>query len=91
MNKEVKAIIEYLNEEKEAIRKGFYYPNDVLSYEDLTMIIDYINQLETNRDEAIDFIKKTQFDCGEFNCCGFGIWKDGRNELLEILERGKEC
>ena len=49
-----------------------------------------INQLETNRDEAIDFIKKTQFDCGEFNCCGFGIWKDGRNELLEILERGKE-
>lgn len=46
-----------------------------------------VNQLETNRDEAIEFIQKTQFDCGDFNCCGFGIWKNGRNELLEILER----
>lgn len=53
-------------------------------------LLEKVNQLEINRDEAIDFIKKTQFDCGEFNCCGFGIWKDGRNELLEILERGKE-
>ena len=49
-----------------------------------------VNQLETNRDEAIEFIQKTQFDCGDFNCCGFGIWKNGKNELLEILERGKE-
>lgn len=49
-----------------------------------------VNQLEVNRDEAINFIKKTQFDCGEFNCCGFGIWENGKNELLEILERGKE-
>lgn len=90
MNKEVKAIVDYLEEEREAIRTKCYYPDDVLNSEDLIMIMDYIKQLETNIEEAIEFIHKTQFDCGDFNCCGFGIWKNGKNELLEILERGKE-
>lgn len=48
---------------------------------------DKVNQLETNIEEAIEFIQKTQFDCGDFNCCGFGIWRDGKNELLSILEK----
>lgn len=43
-------------------------------------------ELQQRIDKAIEFIQKTQFDCGDFNCCGFGIWGNGKNELLEILK-----
>ena len=58
MNKEAKAIVDYLEEEREAIRTLCYYPDDVLSCEDLIMLMDYINQLETNIDKAIQFSKR---------------------------------
>ena len=89
MNKEVKELIEEIKVFNIEHSHHPYYLY-TLDKKDVELLLDYINQLETNRDEAIEFIKKTQFDCGDFNCCGFGIWKDGRNELLEILERGKE-
>lgn len=48
--------------------------------------IKTVEELEERIKKAIEFVQKTQFDCGDFNCCGFGIWKNGKNELLEILK-----
>jgi hypothetical protein len=91
MNKQLKAIVEYLNQEKEAIRKGFFCPNDVLNFVELTMIIDYINQLETNIDEAIEYIKHSWWLRTDQT---YDTSKDLKGweveELLSILERGKE-
>lgn len=54
-------------------------------------LLDYINQLETNRDEAIEYIKhswRLKFDQI------YDVSKDLRGweaqELLSLLERGKE-
>lgn len=61
MNKEAKAIVDYLEEEREAIRTLCYYPDDVLNCEDLIMVMDYIKQLEnllsreTNRKEIATY------------------------------------
>lgn len=103
MNKEVKAIVEYLEEEREAIRKKHYYPDDVLNSEDLIMLMDYINQLETNRDEAIKSIKEQMkylenvkefySDEQDFKDMCFPIINSNWSycdDMLKILERGKE-
>ena len=86
MNKEVekmnKRLARMLIEDKQNMKEHFLNKIEQLQAK--------VNQLETNIEEAIEFVQKTQFDCGDFNCCGFGIWKNGKNELLEILERGKE-
>ena len=90
MNKEVKAIVEYLEEEREAIRTKCYYPDDVLNCEDLIMLMDYINQLETNRDEAIELLKEhlnsVNYEFEEYKWFG----REYLEELLFLLERGKE-
>lgn len=46
MNKEVKTIVEYLEENREQIQGSSYYPDDVLTCKDLIMLMDYIKQLE---------------------------------------------
>ena len=93
--KDVELLLDYINQLETKINT-YENPEDMTlmfmwcdekAKDKIKELKEKLNQLETNRDEAIDFIKKTQFDCGDFNCCGFGIWKDGRNELLEILER----
>ena len=93
MNKEVKAIVEYLEEEREAIRKKHYYPDDVLNCEDLIMLMDYINQLETDRDEAIELLSKGITFCkndsqGAYDVCNIVINRE--KKAISILERGKE-
>lgn len=88
MNKEAKAIVDYLEEEREAIRTLCYFPDDVLSCEDLIMLMDYINQLETNIDEALKRNEQV-----------LKMIEDGRSReqflpylknQKKLLERGKE-
>ena len=60
--KEVKAKIEYLEEQREAIETLCYYPDDVLSCEELIQVMDYIKQLETNWNELKKFINSGYYD-----------------------------
>lgn len=46
--------------------------------------INYFEQLETNRDEAIEFIKKKKLNCELYGEQTFSV-----DDLLSILERGK--
>lgn len=75
MNKEAKAIVDYLEEEREAIRTLCYYPDDVLNCEDLIMLMDYIKQLE----EEIRILKEHPF-----------LSKEAFKKLkITTIERGK--
>lgn len=46
MDNEIKEIIDRLNEDKEEIRHYEYYPDDVLTCEELVKLIDYITNSE---------------------------------------------
>lgn len=48
----------------------------------IDILVNYINQLETNRDEAIEFIDNNMYE----RYCYVG----SEDKLKEILERGKE-
>ena len=98
MNKEVKELIEQLEEYASGGGSGLY-PFE----ESVKALLDYINQLETNRDEAIRYIKSNpNVFYGEYlidvetlleNECTDEIAGEIRfiSTLLSILERGKEC
>ena len=88
MNKEAKAIVDYLEEEREAIRTLCYYPDDVLSCEDLIMLMDYINQLETNIEEVSNNIRNSRFMIGRTN--ERSLYATFLSKQVEILGRGKE-
>ena len=65
---------------EEQIRQLEWSDQHEFSYWYAYYLLDYINQLETNRDEAIRYIKGYKPSDAEFNA----------QELLSILERGKE-
>lgn len=80
-----------------AIFQNNEYPDEYIfkdvDYVNIFSLIQENNKLKKEKedlqeriDKAIEFVQKTQFDCGDFNCCGFGVWKNGKNELLEILK-----
>jgi hypothetical protein len=50
------------------------------------VLLDYINQLETNRDEAINIIKN-HIDCEETLD---GMLRFPTKKIIDVLERGKE-
>ena len=52
----------------------------------IDILVNYINQLETNRDEAIEYLKYALDEEKETP----SKHNDWRLDLLEILERGKE-
>ena len=56
---------------------------------DIKLLLDYINQLETNRDEAIKFIETHSF-IDEHLPFANALGPINVKKLLEILERGKE-
>ena len=87
MFNEGKEIVKSLEEKRELIEKKHYYPDDVLNSEDLIMIMDYINQLETNRDEAIKYIETHSF-MDEHLPFANALGPTNVKKLLEILERG---
>lgn len=78
MNKEVKEIKEYI-ESPFSARGG-------ISYEQMQLIFDYINQLETNIEEAINIIKN-HIGC-EKTLGGILLFPTKR--IIDALERGKE-
>lgn len=90
MNKEVKAIVEYLEENREQIYGLSYYPDDVLTSRELIMLMDYIKQLETNIDEAIELLSKGVTFCendsqGLYDKCNIVINRE--NKIVEILKK----
>lgn len=54
MSKEIKAIINDLEEERERIRTKCLYPEDVLDCEDLIKIMNYIKQLKEENNKKLD-------------------------------------
>lgn len=83
MNKEVKELIEQLEEYASGGGSGLY-PFE----ESVKALLDYINQLETNIDDAIKYIN---LEC--ISVTGYmpelGT-HSAKKDLLRILERGKE-
>ena len=86
MNDEVKELIDTLKEYADGFT-GVLAPTE----EDVKALLDYINQLETNRDKAIEYIKHSWwlrtdqiYDTSK-DLQGWEVEK-----LLSILERGKE-
>lgn len=72
-----------MNKEERLIYLGLFKSKAQLMH----MVIDLenkINQLETNRDEAIEFIKKKKLNCELYGEQTFSV-----DDLLSILERGK--
>lgn len=52
------------------------------------LLLDYINELETNRDKAIKYIKENVYE--NDNDCGYYWWEiTSKDELLEILKGEK--
>lgn len=67
---------------EEQIRQLEWSDKHEFSYWYAYYLLDYINQLETNRDEAIKFIDNNMYE----SYCYVG----SEDKLKEILERGKE-
>jgi hypothetical protein len=84
MNKEVINILK--NGLKEAINEDCTLK---LKIEGCKILLDYINQLETNIDEAIRVLKETGCYDEEIKTFCDDVW-DELPYILEILERGKE-
>ena len=82
MNKEVKELIEQLEEYASGGGSGLY-PFE----ESVKALLDYINQLETNRDEAIEYIKNENLRIIDISK---EIPELCDRELLSLLEGGKE-
>ena len=89
---------ELLNEMKDRCLNGGKYKDEkakekfkmICHLEDYCVqyyqLLDYINQLETNRDEAIEYLRYALDEEKETP----SKHNDWRLDLLEILERGKE-
>ena len=58
---------------------------------EIELLLNYINQLETNIEEAIRYIKAEGISF--LNIAGQRTWcgKHSGDKILEILERGKKC
>ena len=101
MNEDIKKLKEKLNKKLEnyELDKVFgqlsvdsiysLFPNET------KMLLDYINQLETNRDEAIDYIEEHSGMISRFTTIKSEYAQEELNveqldNLLEILKRGKE-
>lgn len=86
MNKEVKELIAEIKEFSIEYCHNPYY-DYTLTKEEVELLLEYINQLETNRDEAIELIQGTWICYCELD----GEWlSEVQYKLLSILERGKE-
>lgn len=55
-NKEIKEILNYM---KQYVENKYEHDSEpMLNYKDLQIVLSYIEQLENNRDKAIDYIEK---------------------------------
>lgn len=86
MSKEIKAIINDLEEERERIRTKCLYPEDVLDCEDLIKIMNYIKQLQQRIDKAIIYID-------DMCLCSTGYFDYGDDlspkHIVDILKGGE--
>lgn len=55
----------------------------------IDVLVNYINQLETNRDEVIKYIKENNLWSSNKTQNGYSYMKNECRELLSILERGE--
>lgn len=86
MNREVKEIVEYLEENREQIYGLSYYPDDVLTSRELIMLMDYINQLENTLNEVRKKCETNirMFDSGKSYSIAV---KDTSKDILKILDK----
>lgn len=57
MNNEIKEILDKLNKNKNEIKDYCYYPDDILSCDDLIKLLDYLTNLQERIDKTIEKIK----------------------------------
>ena len=89
MNKEVIEILNNIKKQNEW--EGIEYFKTPLSNEDADKLLSCINQLETNIEEAIEYIKNNiQEGYSEVYETEMRWDAVSGDDLLEILERGKE-
>lgn len=98
MNKEIEEFIKDLKEklnkklENYELDKAFgqLSPESIYSLfpNESKLLLDYINQLETNRDEAIELVKEIKLHYQQHPAMIPSVKID---KLLSLLERGKEC
>jgi len=93
---------ELLNEMKDRCLNGGKYKDEkakekfkmICHLEDYCVqyyqLLDYINQLETNRDEAIEFIENIWYSKRTTNINDIGYTTNKFLKIKEILERGKD-
>lgn len=85
MNKEVKELIDKLkdnNNTDDYDENGYFF---ALYISDKDLLLDYINQLEVNRDEVINKIKNTVFMTSRST--GKTLFNTFLKELVELLEK----
>lgn len=75
-NKEIEEILNYMKQYVENIYEHDSEP--MLNYKDLQIVLSYIEQLENNRDKAIEYIEEK------------GRLKYVPNELINILKGGSD-
>lgn len=102
--KDKEAMVKALNELAEYNNKKFYFTTALIKLNrikdgdtdykfdemEAKEIIDYINQLETNIDEAIRFLKISCNHDYYYKYNGKYLKSELKEQTLEILERGKE-
>lgn len=100
--KDKEAMVKSLNELAEYNNKKFHFSTALIKLNrikdgdtdykfdemEAKEILDYINQLETNRDEALNLMEKCKFDKTD-KYIPISEYKEYQ-ELKAILERGKE-
>lgn len=79
-NKEVEELLNNLYRYKSEDDK--YYPEDILTINDVWLLLSYIEQLENNRDKAIEYIE-WQKDNPQYD----NVWRKYECEsLINILK-----
>ena len=63
MNNEIKEILDKLNKNKNEIKDYCYYPDDVLSCDDLIKLLDYITNLQELNETSSKEIDNLQKHC----------------------------
>ena len=89
MNKEVKELIDRLKNDSDC--KDVYWVGYVdgmncdaeITSKEINLLLDYINQLETNRDDAIEYLRYALDEEKETP----SKYNDWRLDLLEIIGR----
>ena len=80
MNKEIKEILNYMKQYVENVYEHDSEP--MLNYKDLQIVLSYIEQLENNRDKAIEILYKRKHVENLFG----GVENSNTDKIINILK-----